>query len=363
MTQDGKGRGPSLARIRKGLSRGCQWAFLASLSTLAACAVLSSETFESLSKGNAEPIGVSYALPMGLLEITLSKKEETAEFRIGVLEQFVPDPARRYLMRYHPMPNYKDTVEIKVHGNSLLNEIDTDTEDETDSIILELAKLARSLDGFQSAAMPTGFTKLANITIDPTNEDQVKKAATFLSVKARLFAQNKYRIACGSNNAKSTSCRYYERYSRNDVELIELAVEYPQVVEVATVPVDCSAGLCYRGKEPYVVRYGVDGVKGAIIVELPNRAPIVEIDITRAFFVQKVQKIQFDNNGFLWKANVKKYSELKAVATLPIEVIKAISDVLPLRLRIQQKQNNLAQARLAELEAHEKLRQTRREHD
>ncbi len=338
-----------------------RWLAMAVCTTLGACTVVSSDTFEALSKDGVQATGVTYALPMGLVDVTLFVNQETAEYRVGFREFFVPDPVRRYVLRYHPLPNYKDTVEIKVSSRSLLESVNSTTEDETDNIVVELAKLARSVGGFQAAPVPNNnFVKLANITIDPTEPDAVVKAGAFLSARAQVFAKSKIGIGCTGENAKTMACRRFIRYGQNS-NLVELAVDYPAAIGVTTVVPNCSAGLCYRVKEPYIVKYIIDGVRGAQIVYLPNKAPVVEIDITRAFFVQKIQNIEFDGNGFLKTATVNKLSELQAVAALPIAVITAINEALPLRLNIQNQQVDLAQKRLAELDAREAVADARKD--
>jgi hypothetical protein len=350
MNRYGKGRA-ALARSRR-------WMALAACSALAACAVVTSETLETLSKNGAEPTGVSYALPMGLVDITLFVKETTAEYRIDIKEVFIADPTRRYVMRYQPLPNYKDSVEIVVSSNSLLSKVHVTTKDETGAIVVALAKLADNL--FQSAPVPSGFDKLANVTIDATDPNRVKHAAVYLSEQARSNATRKYSISCSGVAATAEACRRYRQIARigcsgpadtqeqcRPYNPIEITVDHPARIGVTEAATHCSAGLCYRVKEPYVLRYAIDEVRGAKIINLPNRAPVIELDITRAFLVSKIQEIDFDKDGFLKSALVKKDSEVLALSALPINVITAISEKLPVRLTIQQKQVELAQQQLA----------------
>ncbi len=115
---------------------------------------------------------------------------------------------------------------------------------------------------------------------------------------------------------------------------------------------DCTQGVCYRPKEPYRLEYGLYQTNGkdkgwvrqfkTSIIELPNRAMPVLIDLRRAFFVKKVHNIEFDANGFLQLVKIDKPSELEAVSSLPVEVLKAVSEGLTLRVNLLNKQRDAA---------------------
>jgi hypothetical protein len=91
---------------------------------------------------------------------------------------------------------------------------------------------------------------------------------------------------------------------------------------------------------------------------LPNRAELIGIDITRAFLVQKVQEIQFDDSGFLSNVKINKQSELLAASKLPLAVIDAVASGLALRVETIQSQRDLALKQAKLLEAQAKLEET-----
>jgi hypothetical protein len=115
--------------------------------------------------------------------------------------------------------------------------------------------------------------------------------------------------------------------------IVALYVKMPQPIPSAG-PADCGEGICYRPKEPYLVRYMIDGVVGSTIIYLPNHASLVSIDIRRAFFINKVQTIDFNADGSLNKLSINKESELLAISKLPVDVISAITDALRLRVKV-----------------------------
>jgi hypothetical protein len=347
------GRADHRRRSCLGSTQVCILSVLAAAScALGACSVLSSDALDHVEGTGEERAGVYYALPMGLIDVRLSAKQETAEFDIAFDDvKFVADPAQRYLMRYRPLPNYEDDVEIEVSDKAFLSKVWATTEDKTDEIIVEIARIFKGFGAFQVGEAPAGFITLATITVDPSEPARLHAAANFLNERARAYVKKAVAACAG---AKTSGCERFSRLNSRKSRLIDLDVVPPEPIAETPVP-DCSAGICYRVKEPYILEYSTDGVRRAKIVYLPNKAPLVEIDITRALFVSKIQKLQFDANGFLKQAYVEKNSELLAVSELPLNIINAISSTMPFRLKLQQKQIDLAEARAAEIDAKRKL--------
>ena len=122
---------------------------------------------------------------------------------------------------------------------------------------------------------------------------------------------------------------------------------------------DCTIGVCYRPKEPWRIIYSLGEGDETTIAELPNKADIVAIDIRRAFFIQKVQGITFDN-GFLTTLSIDKKSELVELAKLPVEIVKAISIGIQARVAITTQEKNLAQEQANLLKEKAKLEEARR---
>lgn len=328
---------------------------------LGGCTVISSSAITEATSANEEAHGVYYSLPMALVDMFLVVDPDRAEFRVVLgPERYVADPRQRFLLRHRPLPNYSDTIEVAVSSNSLISKVWATTEDKTDEIIVDLAKALQSLrpGGFQSS-FGGRLVKLATVTIDPSEPIQVSEAANYFNQRAALYARNFHQTNCRGEFSEEPTCRLYARYQREANRLITIRAEPPAPIEGAT-RADCSVGVCYRIKEPYLIEFTVDGVRSGGIVEIPNKAPLVEIDVRRALFVQKIQKIEFDANGFLKTAYVKKQSELLAVAKLPLNVVEAVGQAFPVRLTIQQKQLDLQQKRLAEIEARRDLAEARR---
>ena len=110
---------------------------------------------------------------------------------------------------------------------------------------------------------------------------------------------------------------------------------------------DCTIGVCYRPKEPYRIEYSLGGGRDSLIAQLPNAAEVVAIDIRRAFLVQKLQDIRFDNNGFLSSLKIEKGSELLAASLIPVNVLTAIGEGLQARINITSHEKDLTESETA----------------
>ncbi len=99
---------------------------------------------------------------------------------------------------------------------------------------------------------------------------------------------------------------------------------------------DCSQAICYRSPQPHIISIDFPGrTHGRTVIDVPNSSPIVAIDIERAFLVQRVTDISFDDNtGMLASVHVTKKSEALAAAKLPLEIAKAVFDTSLLKLRV-----------------------------
>ncbi|MCZ6795277.1 MAG: hypothetical protein O7J95_16855 [Planctomycetota bacterium] len=97
-------------------------------------------------------------------------------------------------------------------------------------------------------------------------------------------------------------------------------------------------------------------------VLLPNEAPLLSFDVTRAAFVEKQTTLEFEN-GVLRRFSVKKPSQALALAGVPLEIARALAslpaEILKLRVDYSTKDAELAEARAAWFEAQSALRAAR----
>lgn len=318
------------------------------------CTVLTSELPSDLLENERAPAGVDYMLPKGLVTATLSVNETTGEFDFGISEvEWVPDTQLRYFLRYRPHPSYDDEVTVTMveSGKPFIKQIDSDTTDRTKDIIVNLVKAAAFAGAFEVGA---NDKLLADIIIDLSDPSDVHTARSTFEAEMRRYLRLRHEKCDDSppeDDAGKAVCRKFERLlalsdpgskQRDGDALITLNVSRAPQSPSPGVPADCTVGICYRPKEPYIVSYGVTGVVRTAIYELPNAATVYSIDIKRAFLVQKIQGLKFDDNGFLTEVSIDKDSELLAAARLPLEVMTAVSQGLQLRIDYTQENTNVA---------------------
>ena len=416
----------------------------------AGCAALSTTTIDDVARNGDPARGIDYALPYGLVSIAASVVPATAVFTLSISEpKFVADPNHRYLLQYHPLPNYEDKITVTMHpGSPFFQKITADTTDKTaDAIVALLGKQQVATQ----AALENNAIPIATQTVDLAQPEQVARAAEALSEAVIGFARDQSECpaaaptpapapqpapapgstppdgksgtavpapkvatqaaakAAGKGNPPATGnpadhaapnpaatpdkadvstpapthanvdspglvssqpqsglpvCKVYqdivtrgEAWLAGDPQsepIVSLKVRLPHPIPAAG-PADCGEGICYRPKEPYLVGYAIDGVVNSAIIYLPNRATLVSLDIHRAFFVNKVQTIEFADDGSLSKLSITKDSELLAISKLPLDVVDAITDALKLRVRTLQNQTKSATAKADLIKANAQL--------
>lgn len=381
---------------------------LAASVALTGCTVLTSESPQSIIDDGRKAEGVFYSLPKTIVDLTLFVVEDRAEYKLVMgPPRSIADAEHQYVLRYRPLPNYSDQVEVAVTSQSLLKSIASKTKDETKGIIVNLVKAFAGLGGSLEAAA-TEDVQLASVTFDPTDEmevadalrelnqallvhaknsddnckDEAKKGGAAVFDQRRIGACREYadlKSAAGTcrMDGKKEKCLVKEngpvqfllrRVRSKDIPASRWRVQDGREGS-SPYRADCTVGVCYRPPLLYWVHYSVgapfhaDKVtklppKGVYsLLALPNEAAPVEIDIRRAFFVEKTQKINFDDNGFLESMEIKKPSEIEAISTLPVEIITAVTATLRVRLSVVDQQINEAGAIKSLTEARYALQQ------
>src|SRR5262245_7067317 len=117
----------------------------ACLSALCAgCTVLGSDSPLDLQRDERSANGVYYALPKGIVNLTLLGND-AGQFDLQISDPvFGPDPAHRYFLRYKPHPSYDDDIAITMNdsGRPFLKTIRSKATDKTKDIFVDLAKAA-----------------------------------------------------------------------------------------------------------------------------------------------------------------------------------------------------------------------------
>ncbi len=351
------------------------WFLSAAMALLyAGCTALTSDTPLSLNSEKRAASGVHYSLPQGFLNLTLSGAADGAVALHISEPQLTADPTHSYFLRYQPHPSYDDNILIELEeGTPFLSKVHSTTIDKTRDILVELTKAASFFTGgFQSAPVPSGSRLLARATLDPSDPADVERVRRELEEAMFRFAVRQRRdLGCLDKappaDSKASCTHLRTLLARHDAFLRGKPEGEPVfMLSVVGQPRpasgrrnDCSSGLCYRPKSPYLIAFSVAGVTDTKMVELPNGSEPISVDISRAFLVKKVQEIDFDN-GFPTQVVIKKDSELLALANLPLDILGAISEGLQLRISYTQNKTQSAEKEAAILRKRAQLRAEQR---
>jgi hypothetical protein len=362
------------------------------LAGLQGCTVLTSEFPETLEEEGRAPRGVHYFLPKTVIDIKLWVSPETATFRLTWdNRRSIADPRQRFYMRYRPLPQYEDKITVSLNTSGFLKSVIADTEDKTPQVILNLAQAFGYLLGgrYEAATIRPDEAQLVKLTVDPTDEADLATATVKLNKAARDYARAAVASVCRKDPdagiildpLKTAQCDEYKlragkpfimvrsapfaargaRHNSSGGEIVHRADNRHEAPQPHALPdADCSVGICYRSLEPVELWLVVGKSATRNILLVPNRARLVEIDIHRTFFVNKVQTIEFDPiEGALAKVIVNKPSELLAFSALPVAVLGAIADGLQLRITILNERINETTATRELIEARGELQRQR----
>jgi hypothetical protein len=334
--------------------------------SLAACTALTSEAPSVLEREGRAPDGVHYYLPRAVVRLDLSVNPAVAAFRIEAKADAwsaVPDSQHRYFMRYIPRPQYNDHITIALGpSTNFLKSVSANTTDMTPSIFNQLGQLAGAL--LESEALTDSWTILSQITVDPGDPHDLARAAHLFNVEVKAYSKAAHREICKHDALEKRAgtvldlqrdqqCKMYMALAAESTH-VRLAlrpmhdfgsrctaathVHYPAPRSTARPATpktaDCSVGLCYRPARPYELCMTAGKSLTRSIHMIPQLSPLVEIEIKRAFLVNKVQSVTFDNDGLLTDLSYDKGSELLALSSLPLEVLNGLFDGLKIRVQI-----------------------------
>ena len=221
----------------------------------------------------------------------------------------LPDIGNRYALNYRNNPFFHDRLCVTRSSSTkgYLTSIEYASEDKTPAIAVALAELAGRLAGGGAPSPPATFVapptfaaavQPFKITFDPLDADRVRQVSN--EVNRRLGTPpGKYRI------------------------------EFPDLRSVKPQRQACDGkGVCFRTKlQKVAVR--VTRREGAYENELETQfltdiyGPIGNLDLSRAFLVEKVVRLKF-TDGALDELVMKKPSEALKAALLPLAVLDVL---------------------------------------
>lgn len=276
---------------------------LATTLTLFGCAGKTIKSVELRDTG-ANASGIVYALPRGLVKITVSLNDKQA-LTFNAEPIIVADTGRRYLSQFLPSGFAEDSIEVVVDGNGLLSTTTVITEDKTPEIIKNLAELVARVSTL-------GTLRQTGDTLKPFSIESVIDPF-----------DSRTRIAFNKQLEKLSGGTFEIKVSSDPASTITPASD-PNV----GFPVDCTRSLCFRIPTPVFVtlRSGTRQSKTDFAtkqVSLPDPSFVGGVDVTRAPCIKKTTTLKF-TSGMLTSHKIDKPSEVLACLSIPAAVLDAL---------------------------------------
>jgi hypothetical protein len=272
------------------------------MSTVAGCAVMESR-FDSDSEG------IVYYLPRTLVKTTVTSDKTGVSFKFEPVN--ITDLGNRYALNYRNNPFFHDRLCVLLdENNGYLKSIEYASQDATPSIAVALAQLGARLSGQRppppSTMMVTSFrmakeppppeTLTFSITFDPLDPERVRRV------------NNEINRRLGTVDAS-------------------YGLEFPDFRSVRSQHKACDGkGVCFRTKvhtAVRVVRRSNGNVEELDTVPVDVYGPVGNVDLSRAFLVEKVVRLSF-KDGALEELIMKKPSEALQAAKLPLDVLDVL---------------------------------------
>lgn len=289
--------------------------------------------------------GMSYFLPKGIVDLTISKKikiengKERFEIELIIDEvKYVADPEFHYAIKINHNIFFHDKISVTVDANGFLSAINTTVTDKTPEIIDKIANAPIEIfGGAPEVAIRPDRTYEINFSLDPTSiEDRSRLNQVLSQVDSEI-----------AFSARPVSNLPVMRRNRPD----------------------CNTDPCFRTAMPYALelyttnRVSATTVVSRAVVILPNKHVVGQIALTRAPFVTKKFDLTF-TSGMLTKADLDNPSEALAFIQIPINVAKAIvsipSAMLDFKTRRIVSDNNVLKAQKENLDLQKNIIEAQR---
>jgi hypothetical protein len=214
----------------------------------------------------------------------------------------IPDLSQKYLLKYNSNVFYNDRVCVSTTSNGMLSSVEMATEDATPQIAVDLAALVSTVTpgiGQAFAARAAGRARElqpvpVRVTIDPTNDDDIRAANNLIS--SNLLLQG---------------------------VMLDVGSLKPPPNEP---PADCThKGVCFRTlvKAPLRLTKGSTQVSPTVYVDAVSQAHLGHMDLERAFLIENLVGLGFQN-GALTQVILRKPSQALQAVRLPLGVADAI---------------------------------------
>jgi len=311
---------------------------------------------------------VAYFLPTGVIHVQITKKSNSSGSEdaqngakkggkkppteingcsVTLSTEYVPDVNQLFLAEYLPSPLSNDKiVKISVDQKGLLATVETETEDRSPAIIKKIGELV------VTAALKVPLPQRVQPSVKGA-----KKVGCNVNTIIEPFA-NQYSITgadCYTNNNGLTWCLQPIGAALKDWPNGDWFTTPPcSKRQAASTDSPCQReGIFYRPLLPYKFELK-EPVQLSTVLYLPNRSPILALDISRATFVDNHYTMKF-TDGVLTSISWTKPSELEGFLSIPLDLARTVTSIpgqlLTVKVQNAQANQNALEAQAAALQA------------
>jgi len=305
---------------------------------------------KDIAQENANSIG--YFLPKGMIRLTFDQSTNS----IKVETRFIPDPNYFYTLSYLSDPASYDKVTVGISEKTgMLEKVDVNVTDQRVAIIQKLLAISKEVAKLFTFPAPGAFPALQKlrVDIDPDififkDRDSLDRREKFLNDLNTKYGIEKFNLKC-------------QGAGDDQVHLVTQGPSFQQGVYYRPL-ISYDLTFAYKAQpDPQADPVTITKMQ---TIELPNGAPILSIDVTRAALAGKTVNLVF-SDGLLTSIYIKKDSEALKAINIPLEVVKTIvslpTDLISFRIGLLRKRADLLDAQRLELEALMNLMQEKKD--
>jgi|CXWL01.1.fsa_nt_gi hypothetical protein len=293
---------------------------------LQSCAVFESNNVDvsQPSKDRIKPEAgmMSYFLPSGRVRLQITNLSD-GSLTITPTVQYVPDLSETVFLKYSESWLSSDQIKVSLTDNGLLSSISSTTTDATPQIFHSLGELAANTLKLMATAAGGGTPApqlLIDEVIDPLDANEINKLNQELVwIGLSLLPAKPDVGGVTSREISSNSPSWGVSSGKNDGIVYRPALPYR-----LTFVSDPDNAKPVNGVNPPVNK----PPKGIIstTIALPNEAPKLILDVSRAAFVSNSAIISF-NNGMLKEITYNKPSQAQGLVQIPVDLTKTLLSV------------------------------------
>lgn len=304
------------------LLRRCHLAILAIAIVMATgCTVLESRL-------DSDDPGLVYYLPKTMMRVEITVLKEPTdtvpsgtEFKVTTFH--VPDLKHRYTLHYRRNPFFHDRLcyTLDDANPSLLSSVEVSTEDATPEIAVSLAQLVAKTSG-QSPFDRSSLDALASIKTVTLQENERKIIVVVDLSDPKSLHEANQKIGKKFPGAKVVVPGIEHLHDDAGASCYQKGLCFRTAVRVPIL-------LTHEGRTLAMAEREEPGPKtvGGMVkfpdFNVVNHRAIGNMDVDRAFMVEKVTRLGF-SNGILTHVIVRKPSEVLGVVKLPLAVVDTL---------------------------------------